>query len=183
MPPPLVSSATTRLPATPSQHRYEREGNKSVWLASERVAALEPSDLLRQITRYKKLLLKTQPVDAENGTNKSIIVVLTDVSAGEAKTILSDVLQQLAVPSYVDDGLVLGGFYGTNDGRALYNPEFRPFTAPIPFLLIRPAVIDDWKFSLEDEDWMRRWSHRFREAAVLSLANELRHLPWRERHG
>ena len=44
---------------------------------------------------------------------------------------------QIAVPSYADDGLVMGPFYEGNDGTALYNPNFRPFTSPVPFLLMR----------------------------------------------
>jgi hypothetical protein len=49
---------------------------------------------------------------------------------------------------------VLGGFYESNEGSAIYNPSFRPLTAPVPFLLMRHAVISDWKFFLDNEDWL-----------------------------
>ncbi|RDJ05044.1 DUF6875 domain-containing protein [Rhizobium grahamii] len=110
--------------------------NKSIWLASEKVAKQEPSEFLRQITRYKKLLLKKQPLD-DDSIYKSIIVVLTDVPADEAKAILAQVLEEIAVSTYVEEGQLLGSFYATNDGGALYNSSFRPFRAPVPFLLIR----------------------------------------------
>jgi hypothetical protein len=75
--------------------------------------------------------------------------------------------------------LVLGAFYERNEGAAIYNPGFRPFRAPVPFLLIRQAVVSDWKFFLDNEEWLNLWARRFQESAVHALADELRALPWR----
>jgi hypothetical protein len=83
------------------------------------------------------------------------------------------------VPSYVEDGLVMGGFYEHHEGTAVYNRGFRPFRSPVPFLLMRHAVISDWKFVLDHDDWLNRWAHRSGESAVRALAEELRRLPWR----
>ena len=94
---------------------------------------------------------------------------------------LDDVLQHLAVPSYAEGGVVFGPFYGGNEGTALYNPSFRPFQSPAPFLFVRPTVISDWKFFLDNEDLLTLWAHRFGESAVHALAEELRRLPWQER--
>jgi len=44
---------------------------------------------------------------------------------------------------------------------------------------MRPAVISDWKFFLDDDDWFNRWARRYGEAATRALAEELRTLPWR----
>jgi hypothetical protein len=79
---------------------------------------------------------------------------------------LSDVLQHLGVPSYVEDGLMLGGFYASNAGAAIYNPHLRPFTVPVPFLLVRPAVISDWRFFVDNEDWLSLWARRYGASAV-----------------
>ena len=49
----------------------------------------------------------------------------------------------------------------------------------MPFLLMRHAVIGDWKFFLDDEDWLNLWARRYGESAVQALAEELRRLPWR----
>src|SRR5262249_26010361 len=89
-------------------------------------------------------------------------------------------LNQVAARSYVDDGLVMGGFYESNEGTAVYNRGFRPFTSPVPFLLMRHAVLSDWKFFLDNDDWLNRWAHRYGESAVRALAEELPRLPWRE---
>jgi len=48
------------------------------------------------------------------------------VSADRARELVDDVLQDLAAPSYVDDGLVMGEFYEGNEGTAIYNSSFRP---------------------------------------------------------
>jgi hypothetical protein len=90
------------------------------------------------------------------------------------------VLQQLATSSYVQDGVVLGAFYERNKATAIYNANFRPFTPPAPFLLMRPTVITDWKFFLDNEDWLNTWARRFGASAVPALAEELRRTNWRQ---
>src|SRR5262245_41817415 len=140
-----------------------------------------PSCLWPGIDSYKRLLLAAQPGDGDDANNKSIVVVFTDLPAAQAKDFFSGVLQQIGVPSYADDGLVMGPFYEGNDGTALYNPNFRPFTSPVPLLLMRHAVISDWKFFLNNEDLLRLWARRYGESAVGALADELRRLPWQAR--
>jgi hypothetical protein len=111
-----------------------------------------------------------------------IVVVLTDLSADRAQGVFDDVLQQLAVPSYVEDGIVFGPFYQGNGGAAIYNKSFHPFQSPVPFLFVRHGVISDWKFFLDNQDWLDYWAHRFGESAVHALAGELRRLPWAQRN-
>ena len=152
---------------------------KALWLAAERSAGRSAPDVIQLIAGYKRMLLAAEPVDGDDANYKSIIVVFTDLPAAQAKEFFGSVLQQIAVPSYVDEGLVMGPFYEGNDGNAIYNPNFRPFTSPVPFLLMRRAVISDWKFFLNDEDWLKRWARRYGESAVETLADELRRLPWR----
>jgi len=155
---------------------------KTLWLSPARVADRGVPQIVQLISGYKKLFLNApQPIDGDDADYKSIVVVFTDLPGDRAKGLFDEVLQQLAVPSYVQDGLVLGGFYGSSMGSALYNPGFRPFTAPVPFLLMRRAVISDWKFFLDKEDWLNFWARRYGEAGVQALADELRRLPWRAR--
>jgi hypothetical protein len=152
---------------------------KTLWLAAEQIADRTVPDVVALIDGYKRLLLSAQPVDGDQATYKSIVVVFTDLAADRAKDFLDDVVGQLGVPSYVEEGLVLGEFYESNEGTAIYNPSFRPFTSPVPFLLMRLAVISDWKFFLDDDDWLNRWAGRYGESGALALAEELRQLPWR----
>jgi len=49
----------------------------------------------------------------------------------------------------------------------------------VRFLLVRQAVVSDWKFFLDDDDWLNLWARRYRDAGAQALADELRHLPWR----
>ena len=152
---------------------------KTLWLAPEQIADRSVPDVVELINGYKRLFLGAQPIDGDDANYKSIVVVFTDLSADRAKDFFDDVLEQLGVPSYVEDGLVLGGFYESNEGTAIYNPSFRPFTSPVPFLLMRHAVISDWKFFLDDEDWLNLWARRYGESGAQALAEELRRLPWR----
>jgi hypothetical protein len=153
--------------------------HKTLWLAAERSAGRGAPNVIQLIDGYKRLLLDAHPVDGDVANNKSIVVVFTDLPAAKAKDFFGGVLQQIGVPSYVNDGLVMGPFYEGNDGAALYNPNFRPFTSPVPLLLMRRAVISDWKFFLDNQDWFKLWAHRYGDAAAGALAEELRRLPWR----
>ena len=155
--------------------------HKTLWLAAERSAGRSTSDVIKLIEGHQRLLLAAQPVDGDDANNKSIVVVFTDLPAAQAKDFFGGVLQEIGVSSYVNDGLVMGPFYEGNDATAIYNPSFRPFTSPVPFLLMRRAVISDWKFFLNDEDWLRRWARRYGVVAVEALGEEIRRLPWRAR--
>ena len=152
---------------------------KTLWLASEHIADLSVPDVVRLITGYKTQFLHAQPIDGDGANYKVIVVVFTDLQADRAKAIFSDVLHELAVPSYVEDGILFGPFYEGNEGTAIYNSGFRPFQSPVPFLFLRQGVISDWKFFLDNDDWLNRWAHRYGESAVRILAEELRRLPWR----
>ena len=152
---------------------------KTLWLVPEQISGRSVPDVVQLMSGYKSLFLGTHPVDGEDANYKSLVVVFTDLSADRAKDYFDGILQGLGASSYAEDGLVLGGFYESNEGTAIYNSSFRPFRSPVPFLLLRHAVISDWKFFLDNEDWLNLWARRFGESAVQALAAELRRLPWR----
>lgn len=105
--------------------------------------------------------------------------VLARRFVGKLKASLPTVLQELAVPSYADTGILFWPFYEGNKGTAIYNSNFRPFQSPAPFIFVRSGVMSDWKFFLDNEEMLNLWASRFGESAVQSLAEELRRLPWR----
>jgi hypothetical protein len=154
---------------------------RTLWLAPEQVADRNVAEVVDLVNDYKSLLLAAEPLTGDEADYKVIVIVLTDVSADRAQGVLDDILQQLAVPSYVEDGIVFGPFYEGHEGTAIYNASFHPFRSPVPFLFVRRGVVDDWKFFLDKPDWLSYWAHRFRESAAVALADELRHLPWRAR--
>jgi hypothetical protein len=153
---------------------------KILWLAPEHVAGRSVTDVIQLVDGYKRQFQHSRPVHGDGPHYESLVVVFTDLSVDRTKVLFDDLLKQLAVPSYVEEGLVMGPFYEGNEGAAIYNRSFRPFTPPLPFLLMRHAVISDWKFFLDDDEWLNRWAHRYGESAVRPLAEELRRLPWRE---
>jgi hypothetical protein len=155
----------------------------TLWLAPEQIADRSVPEVVELIGRYQRLFKDAQPTGGDDAIYKSFVVVFTDLSADRAKKFLGDVLDHLAVPSYVKDGFVMGPFYEGNEGTAIYNASFHPFTSPVPFLLVRQAVVSDWKFFLDDEEWLDLWTRRYGASGAQALADELRRLPWRAERG
>jgi hypothetical protein len=152
---------------------------KTLWLAPEQIADRDVPAVVELVNGYQRLFLDAQPADGDDAKYKVIVIVFADLSADRAQGVFDDVLEQLAVPSYVEDGIVFGPFYGSHEGTALYNSSFRPFRSPVPFLFVRHGVISDWKFFLDDDDWLNRWASRYGKSGAQALAEELRHMPWR----
>jgi Domain of unknown function (DUF6875) len=150
-----------------------------LWLAPEHVADRGPHEVVELMNGYKSLFLRTQPTEGDDAMYKVIVVVFTDLLADRAQGVFEEVQRQLAVPSYVEDGVIFGPFYEGNEATAIYNSSFRPFQSPVPFLFVRHGVVSDWKFFLDDEEWLGLWARRFGESGVRALAQELRRLPWR----
>jgi hypothetical protein len=151
----------------------------TLWLAPEQTADRSTDDVVELIGRYQRLLLDARPTEGDDAIYKSYVIVFTDLPADRAAEFFDNVLPRLAVPSYEKDGFVMGGFHEGNEGTAIYNASFRPFMSPVPFLLLRLAVVSDWKFFLDDDEWLDRWARRYRTTGVAALAEELRRLPWR----
>jgi hypothetical protein len=153
---------------------------RELWLAPEQTADRDvPAVVVELMKGYKSLLLDAQPTDDDEPNYKVIVVVFTDLPADRAPGVFGDVVQQLAVPSYVEDGILFGPYYEGNEQTAIYNSSFRPFESPVPFLFVRHGVVTDWKFFLDNEEWLNLWAHRYGESGVQALAEELRRLPWR----
>ena len=153
---------------------------RTLWLAPERIANQSVSDVVQLMNGYKRLLLRAQPVAGDDTSYKAIVVVFTDLSADRAKEYMDDhQVQELKRRSYAEDGVVLGEFHKRNEGSAIRNRSFQPFKSPVPFLLMRHAVISDWMFFLDNEEWLGLWARRFGESAVHALAAELRRTDWR----
>jgi hypothetical protein len=154
---------------------------KTLWLAPEQIADRDVPEVVELMSGYKRLLLDTRPTEDDDVVYNVIVVVFTDLSADRAQGVFDEVLKQLAVPSYAEDGILFGPYYEGNQGTALYNSSFRPFQSPVPFLFVRHGVTSDWKFFLDDEEWLNLWAHRYGESGTRALAEELRRLPWRAR--
>jgi hypothetical protein len=153
---------------------------KVLWLAPEQIDRGEP-DVIDLVIGYKRLFLETQPTGGDNADYKVFVVVFSDLPADRAQRVFDDVLQRLTVPSYAEDGILFGPYYEGNEGTAVYNSSFRPFESPVPFLFVRPTVLSDWKFFLDNDELLNLWARRFGESAVQVLAEELRGLPWNAR--
>jgi uncharacterized protein DUF6875 len=169
----LIGRAGTVCPFLPGS--LER---KTLWLAPEYVADGGATQVVELMDGYKRRLLEAEPTDGDVNYNV-IAVVFTDLPADRAQGVFADVLRQLAVPSYAEDGVLFGPYYEGNEATAIYNASFRPFESPVPFLFVRHGVVDDWKFFLDDETWLKLWAQCYGASGAEVLAEEIRRLPWR----
>jgi hypothetical protein len=151
---------------------------RTLWLAPEHVGDRSVPEVVELVRGYQRLFLDAQPT-GDDAIYKAIVVVFTDLPPDRAGDLFDHVLQDLAVPSYVADGFVMGGSFEGNEAGAIYNPSFLPFTSPVPFFLIRQAVTSDWKFFLDDDSWLKLWAQRHGGSGAEALARELRPLPRR----
>ena len=98
---------------------------KTLWLAAEHIADRGVPQVVELMNGYKSLLLNAEAPDGDDANYNVIVVAFTDLSADRARGIFADVLQQDAVPAYVEDGIVFGPFYEGHEGTAIYNSSFR----------------------------------------------------------
>jgi hypothetical protein len=152
---------------------------KTLWLAPEHIGAGGVPEAVALMDGYRRLFLDTKPTEGDDAVYKVIVVIFSDLAAERAQGVFDGVLEQLALPSYAEDGIIFGPFYEGNQGGALYNASFRPFQSPAPFLFVRNTVVSDWKFFLDDDNWLGLWARRFGESGARALADELRRVPWR----
>jgi hypothetical protein len=154
--------------------------SQALWLTSVQIADRDVPEVVELMSGYKNLLLDTRTTDGDDVIYNVIVVVFSDLPADRAQGVFDGVLEHLAVTSYVEDGILFGPYYEGNAGTAIYNSSFRPFQSPVPFLFVRHGVTSDWKFFLDDEEWLNLWARRNGESGTQALAEELRRLPWRE---
>jgi hypothetical protein len=146
---------------------------KTFWLAPEQIADRDVPAVVELMNGYRRLFLDARPTVGDDAKYKVIVVVFTDLPADRAPGVFDSVLEQLAIPSYAEDGILYGSFYEGNEETAIYNSGFRPFRSSVPFLFVRHGVVSDWKFFLDKEDWLSLWARRFGESGVHALAEEL----------
>jgi len=83
---------------------------KTLWLAPEQIADRDVPEVVEPMSGYKRLLLDTRPTDGDDVIYNVIVVVFSDLSADRAQGVFDDVLQHLAAPSYVEDGILFGPY-------------------------------------------------------------------------
>jgi hypothetical protein len=152
---------------------------RTLWLVPQQIGDRSVPEVVELMNGYKRLFLETEPTEGDDADYKVIVVVFIDLPAERAQSLFTGVLEQLAAPSYADEGIIFGPFYEGNEGTSLYNASFRPFQSPVPLLFVRQTVVSDWKFFVDDDSRLGPWAHRFGETGARALAEELRRLPWR----
>jgi hypothetical protein len=94
---------------------------KTFWLAPEQIPDRDVPAIVELMNGCRRLFLDTRPTDGDDAKYKVIVVVFTDLPADRAPSVFDSVLEQLAVPSYAEDGILYGPFYEGHEGTAIYN--------------------------------------------------------------
>jgi hypothetical protein len=81
---------------------------RTLWLAAERVNDLGVPEVAELMDGYRRLFLQVAPADSDEAIYKTIVVVFPDLPAEQAGALFDGVLEQLAEPSYVEDGIIFG---------------------------------------------------------------------------
>jgi hypothetical protein len=89
----------------------------TLWLAAEHLADLGVPEVADLMNGYKRLFLQVAPADSDDAIYKTIIVVFPDLPAERAGALFDGVLEQLADPSYVQDGSSSGRSTTATTGR------------------------------------------------------------------
>ncbi len=156
---------------------------QKLWLAPEQIGDGGAAQVAELMNGYKRRLFDVSWKEVGVTEFDVIIVAFTDLPAARAESLFDEVLGQIAIPSYTEDGVLFGPYYDGNQATAIYNKGFRPFESPVPFLFVRHGVVGDWKFFLDQDEMLSLRARRFGESATLALAHELRRLPWNARRG
>ena len=79
---------------------------RTLFFAAEPIAELDVPDVVELMDDYKRLFLATPPTDGDDAIYKTVIVAFTDLPVERASGLFNEVLEQLAGPSYEEDGII-----------------------------------------------------------------------------
>ncbi|MEM1206334.1 MAG: YbaK/EbsC family protein [Acidobacteriota bacterium] len=124
-------------------------------------ADLSPEDVEQRLAILRDWFQELSPSEGSQRIFQTVLCLFPDLSR-DAVRITIDAVQDRLKPSYVEQGLMLGEFHdGPPDKAGLWNPDFRPLSAPIPMLVVRNMVATDFAFLKDDRDMMRHYLSRF----------------------
>jgi hypothetical protein len=102
-------------------------------------------DIDRVIGQFRSDFLRMEPTHGPEQTDKTIVVILPDVSEQDAPEMIDETHRRLK-SDFVESGLMIGKFHPRSEEGGLHNPGFRPLRSPVPLLAIRYMVDSDLPF-------------------------------------
>jgi Domain of unknown function (DUF6875) len=104
-----------------------------------------PDDIDRVIGQFRTDFLRMEPTHGPEQMDKTIVVILPDVSEDAAPEVIDETHRRLK-SDFVESGLMIGKFHPRSEEGGLHNPGFRPLRSPVPLLAIRHMVDSDLPF-------------------------------------
>jgi hypothetical protein len=103
------------------------------------------------LEEFRQTFLAMEPTTGPGAMEKSILVILPDVSEEDAPALIDQTHHRLKA-DFVGSGLMLGKFHPRSEQGGLHNPGFRPLRSPVPLLAIRFMVDSDLPFLNRTDD-------------------------------
>jgi hypothetical protein len=94
--------------------------------------------------QYRNLFLELEPVTNDDAIFKTFLILFPYLPKETSPNSIEDLHQRLK-PHFVNHGLMLGEFhFGPPAATGLWNKNFHPLYSPIPLLVIRYLVPNDF---------------------------------------
>ncbi|WP_340540218.1 DUF6875 domain-containing protein [Nocardioides sp. GXZ039] len=103
----------------------------------------------------------------------AVLVVFGDLAPSRYAEFIEGIQQRLK-PEFMSEGHMIGEFHpGPPDRPGLWNPDFRPFHAPVPILAIRHMVAADVPFVTDSNVHLDLYLARFGAEVPRHLARRI----------
>lgn len=101
------------------------------------------------------------------------LVLFPDLTASRYAEFIEGVQATLKL-EFMSEGLMIGEFHpGPPPRPGLWNPDFRPFTSPVPLLAIRHMVAADVPFVKDSAEHLEVYLERFADEVPRRLAKQI----------
>lgn len=99
------------------------------------------------------------PLRETEKTEKSLLVLFPDAPANAAKTI--DSVYENVRTDFIRAGLMIARFHNACEIGSIWNPQFKVFSSPFPFMAIRHMALHDVFFAAYDPILFYEYDCRF----------------------
>lgn len=118
------------------------------------------ADLYHEVLRYKDLYHRLIP-SGMTSQNLKTFVILFPETPGHLLPQVTDPKNTPLKTLLINDGMMMGEFYPECPYHATWDPDFFPLQSPVPFLVMRPLIENDWRFIHREAPWRAAYKEHF----------------------
>jgi hypothetical protein len=135
---------------------------------------LEDNKAYDILIKYRDLFLEFEPVTGEDAIFKTFLILFPYLPKELAPNFIDRLQQRLKI-DFVNSGLMIGEFhFGPPKKTGLWNENFYPLYSPIPLLVIRSLVPNDFYFLTNQKQFVISYIEKFRNHVPAKLESLVR---------